>query len=124
VSGRLLVPVVVPLGAALLLPACARFRSWTWPVLGRTITGIALISYSLYLCNLTVIQVVRKVAEFITLPFWLQVAGYAAGTLIVGMVSYRWIERPFILLYKRRTQAPPGRNAFGSASPSPDRHDP
>jgi len=100
IAVRLWMPLVFPLGTALLLPTCGRWLSWPWRVPGWIVGKIALISYSMYLCNISVMQATGKAGEFLGVPLGVQFVAFALATLAVGYVSYRWIERPFIRRYR------------------------
>lgn len=97
---RLWIPLVFPFATALLLPACSRLRSWPRRFPGWLVGKIALISYSMYLCNMSVMQATGKAGDLLGLSLGAQIGLFVMITLGVGFVSYRWIERPFIRLYR------------------------
>lgn len=57
------------------------------------------ISYSIYLNNLVVIVLVRK---YVTLPVFWQLTLSALAVLFVSVLTFRFIEKPFIRLREKR----------------------
>lgn len=99
--------VLGPAGAALLLPSLSRIRALPWPRVQRAATFIALISYSIYLSNGLLLQGFGGVARRFDLPMSPVLVAWLMVTLTVSWLSYRWIEQPFIRLYRRPVKLGP-----------------
>jgi peptidoglycan/LPS O-acetylase OafA/YrhL len=96
VSGRLL----VSLAAGAILYACLHTRSRL--LCGRWVVSLGKISYGLYLLHLTGIFIMLRIFH----PIWgwqlLAVKFMGLGmTVVLALVSYRWIESPFLRLKDR-----------------------
>jgi peptidoglycan/LPS O-acetylase OafA/YrhL len=90
-----------PLGAALTLPLFARVERVPGRVVSSLVHWLAVISYSAYLCNLLILQVLMVSGRLRSLhPVW-QILLFFAGTLIVATVIYLVVERPFMRLARR-----------------------
>jgi len=90
-----------PLGAALTLPLFARVENLPGHVVSVMVRWLALISYSAYLCNLLILQVLMVSGRLRSLhPVW-QIVLFFVGTLTVATASYLAVERPFMRLARR-----------------------
>jgi peptidoglycan/LPS O-acetylase OafA/YrhL len=102
-------PVLCPLGAALTLPLCARVEHLPGHVVSLLVRWLAVISYSVYLCNLLILQVLMASGRLRSLhPVW-QIVLFFAGTLTMATVSYLVVERPFMRLARRLDAEQPQR---------------
>ncbi len=97
--------LVCPAAVALLLPVFARIGSLPWPRCEAAVRGIATISYSMYLSNLSVAWVLNWIGRRFELSGAVAVVLFWLGTLGLSALTYRYIERPFIARY-RRTSSP------------------
>ena len=87
------------------------FAVWVawWRVDNSLLTYLGVISYSVYLFHVVVIQTITQLlADHATLrawnlPDWLYFVAAAIPTLALSMAVYRWVERPAIALGKRWT---------------------
>ena len=90
-----------PLGAALTLPLFARIEHLPGHVVSLLVRWLAVISYSAYLCNLLILQVLMVSGRLRSLhPIW-QVLLFLVGTLTVATAGYLAVERPFMQLARR-----------------------
>ena len=102
---------VCPLGAALTLPLLARVEHLPGRVVSSLVRWLAVISYSAYLCNLLILQVLMASGRLRSLhPVW-QVFLFLVGTLALATASYLVVERPFMRLARRVDAAQSQRSA-------------
>jgi peptidoglycan/LPS O-acetylase OafA/YrhL len=99
--GKTVVLTLCPLGFALSMPFFAGMVSHKKTLLSSAVEHVAKVSYSMYLSNLLIVHLCiwsGVLWKGHPLPncaiFW-------AATLTVSSMSYWFIERPFIRLYKR-----------------------
>lgn len=91
---------VVSIAAMFLLPKADSIKSFKNDVIGRAVTYISVISYSMYLVNLSiVIQLLSKYLEaqsmeMLTLRYIL----YWVITVVLSGIIYKFYERPFLNL--------------------------
>ena len=71
------------------------------------VRGLATISYSMYLSHLLVRSAVERVSTRWALPAGVAVAVFWIGAILVAAASYRWIEHPFIRMYRRESPRAP-----------------
>lgn len=92
--------VLIPIGVALMLPTLAGIKTLRFKFLDRSVTGLAVISYSVYLSNGFVVQGINhlSLAAPALLGWFLLL--YWPANLVIGALSYRWVEVPFIRRYR------------------------
>lgn len=97
---------LVSLGFSLLLPSCDGWRAPRGSFLTRAVESVALWSYSLYLCNLSILYALQS-ASGVTGPFRLS-GDLARCALFLGLsfacaaLVYNFFERPILRLRDRR----------------------
>lgn len=92
---------IMSFGAALLLAKADSVKTARWSGLGKLLTFISLISYSMYLTNLIVAQLIKfhflptnlPEATFAYILFW-------GVTIGVSYLTYRFFEKPIMNLRK------------------------
>lgn len=108
---------VMPLAAALVMPALARLDRFRPRFPEPVVRCVARVSYSMYLVNIPAVWLVNLIAAHRPLGFWAALALFSGVTLAGAILSYQWIERPFIARYRRGGESsvpigadvPPGR---------------
>jgi peptidoglycan/LPS O-acetylase OafA/YrhL len=116
---------VTSIGTFLLLPKLSTIRRDQGYVV-RVVTFVSLISYSMYLISLSLVQlmVLPRVVAFLgalqpifsSHPFITQYLGYWVMTLGGAFVLYRFYERPMTAIRERfRFSAEPAEEPFGAA---------
>jgi peptidoglycan/LPS O-acetylase OafA/YrhL len=93
--------LICPLGAALTLPFFAEVRHLPGQLMTHGVRHLAAISYSVYLCNLLIYQLIIRASWGSRQPPLVQAALFLGGVLLIASISYRMVERPFIRLYHR-----------------------
>jgi peptidoglycan/LPS O-acetylase OafA/YrhL len=92
------------LGSALLIPAVERFATLGWKPLDRFVSWAALISYSVYLYHIMIVNFIKRTTGS-TLDYgdlaWRAVV-YLCITGVVAWLSYRYIEEPVLRWRDRR----------------------
>lgn len=95
----------VGLGAAMMLPLADRVKTCN-NAFGRAVTHISLISYSMYLLNLSVVAQVIQ-ANFWPLEGWralLMYLFYWTVVIVLSTLLYRYYEKPVMDLRERTTR--------------------
>jgi|GEM_PF-1108335 len=99
------------LGSALLIPAVERFPTLGWKPIDRFVSWAALISYSIYLYHIMIVNFIKRTTGS-TLDYgdllWRAVV-YLCITGVVAWLSYRYVEEP-ILRWRDRRYPEIGRN--------------
>ena len=94
---------IASIGASLLLPKADSVKSFKYPVIGKTVVFVSIISYSMYLVNLGVVaQVIDKnfppetlfENAYMYLVYW-------CATIILATLLYRFFEKPMTDLRDR-----------------------
>ena len=85
-----------------MLPTLSRIRQISAKRLAGVASHIALVSYSIYLSNGILSQGMSKVNKITGLSWWPLAIFYFAVVWVIGTLSYRYIEKPFIDLYRRK----------------------
>jgi len=93
--------LICPLGAALTLPFFAEVRHLTGRRMTQGVRYLAAISYSVYLCNLLIYQLIIRASWGSRQPPLVQAVLFLGGVLLIASISYWMVERPFIRLYHR-----------------------
>lgn len=104
----ILIPSIEGLLFSALILCCLQAQLRPWPWLDRSLSWVALVSYSLYLLHPLAIVLVRRLVERGLLPWpdGAAAALAAALALLLACLSYHTIESPFLRL-KSRPAAPP-----------------
>ena len=85
---------LLPVGGTALIVLFARADTWVGKLLAsRPFVGVGLISYSAYLWHQPLFAFTRLAAQ--TLPSPLTMFALGLGSLVLGYISWRFIERPF-----------------------------
>ena len=94
---------VSSIGGALLLAKADSIKNFKHPWFGRSITFISLISYSMYLINLSVVALVLKtnLSPESNLEFGFVYILYWAITIVVSALLYKFFEKPIMNLRDR-----------------------
>lgn len=94
---------VVSIGAMCLLPKADSIKSFKNDTIGRAVTYISIISYSMYLINLSiVVQLISKYMEVQTTEMLiLRYILYWVITIVLSALIYKFYEKPFLNLRDR-----------------------
>lgn len=94
---------IVSIGAMFLLPKADSIQSFNNNFVGRLVTHISIISYSMYLINLSiVIQLLSKYFEVSTTgEIILRYSLYWIITIVLSTLIYKFYEKPFLKLRDR-----------------------
>jgi peptidoglycan/LPS O-acetylase OafA/YrhL len=114
VASRILLFVAASAACAALIVTSLSWRSQSG-VVAQAVRKLALWSYSAYLANLLVRQLLEPVIDRgHVLAAWSGLALFLVGTLALSAITYRFVERPFLAWRDRLASAGGGRAVPGS----------
>ncbi|WP_185151762.1 acyltransferase family protein [Chryseobacterium sp. SN22] len=91
--------ILCPFSILLMVPKFYYMGETKLPFLNSIITKGSLISYSMYLLNLTVISIL--ILQPLTLNIWIKFILFWVATITASILMYKYVEQPFMRLRDR-----------------------
>lgn len=91
---------LIPFSILLTIPAIYYMKPPSWIILKNTISIGSIISYSMYLINLTIVSSI--ILSPLTINYWIKFILFWTLTIMGSILMYKYIETPFMKLRDRK----------------------